>query len=135
MVTSGSFLVRSERDRVNNVAPRPAPDVSSAPAASSVSGASPVVTMDIEVTAEGFVPAVTHIPSGTAVRLRFTRRVEKTCVTEVVLASLNLRRELPVNQAVVIDVPPQRPGVIDFACGMNMVKGQIIVDERREAAR
>jgi plastocyanin domain-containing protein len=93
------------------------------------------VTLDIEVTADGFVPAVTHIPSGTPVRLRFTRRVEDTCVTEVVFASLKIRRDLPVNQAVVIQLPPQPPGVLDFACGMKMVKGQIVVDDRREVTR
>ena len=137
VVTGGSFLVRSERSRVDTTAPRPAPEVANAgnPSPPAAGSTPSVVTLDIEVTADGFVPAVTHIPSGTPVRLRFTRRVEDTCVTEVVFASLKIRRDLPVNQAVVIQLPPQPPGVLDFACGMKMVKGQIVVDDRREVTR
>jgi len=61
------------------------------------------------------------------VRLRFTRKVEATCATEVVFPALKIQKPLPLGQPVIIDVPPQAAGHLAFACGMNMFKGQLIV--------
>jgi plastocyanin domain-containing protein len=41
---------------------------------------------------------------------------------------LNIKRALPLNQPVVIEFTPERNGDIAFACGMDMLKGVVVVD-------
>ena len=79
------------------------------------------------VTDTAFVPDRISIPAGQATDLVFTRTVEKTCATELVIPSLDLRKPLPLNRPVVVSLPPQAAGEIAFACGMNMLKGVVVV--------
>jgi RND family efflux transporter MFP subunit len=130
VVTAGSFLVRSERDRANLSAPRPAPGAApaaSADQAATSSAAEAPKTVDIAVTDKGFTPAEISVPANTRIRLRFTRRVEQTCATDVVFPALKIEKPLPLGVPVIIDVPPQAAGRLAFACGMNMYKGQLII--------
>jgi plastocyanin domain-containing protein len=41
--------------------------------------------------------------------------------------ALNLRHDLPLNREVVVHLPGQPAGTIGFACGMDMVRGSIVV--------
>lgn len=128
VVTNGSFLVRSERDRANPGPPRPMP--SRAPAPVGTPEASRPETpriIDVAITADGFVPAEIPIPAGAPVRLRFTRQVEKTCATDVVFPALKIQKPLPLGQPVIVDLPATLTGRIGFSCGMNMYKGQVVV--------
>jgi len=43
------------------------------------------------------------------------------------LASLNIRRDLPLNTLVTIDFTPDTAGEISFACGMDMLRGTVVV--------
>lgn len=45
----------------------------------------------------------------------------------VVFESLDIRRDLPLNQPVPIEFTPPRTGEIAFACGMNMLKGSVVI--------
>jgi hypothetical protein len=126
VVTSGSFLIRSERDRIHPGAAR-AVVASDAPRPAAVAQVKPPATFDVAITSEGFSPAEISVPAGVPLRLRFTRKVEKTCATEVVFPVLKITRQLPVGKAVVIELPAQPAGRLSFACGMDMYKGQIVV--------
>ena len=55
------------------------------------------------------------------------RTTDKTCGTEVVFPSLNIKRALPLNEPVVIEFTPAKSGDIAFACGMNMLHGTVVV--------
>lgn len=128
VVTTGSFLLRSERDRGNLGAPRPVPDVRPAAGARPASPPEPAVaTFDIAITANGFTPAEINVPAGTRIRLRFTRKVENTCATEVVFPALKIKQALPMGKPVIVDVAPQPAGRLAFSCGMDMYKGQLII--------
>jgi hypothetical protein len=52
---------------------------------------------------------------------------EQDVRTEVVFPSLNLRRALPLNEAVAVECTPKSSGEIGFICGMNMVRGTVVV--------
>lgn len=41
--------------------------------------------------------------------------------------SLNIRRDVPLNQPVVVEFTPPRSGEIAFVCGMNMIGGTVVV--------
>lgn len=115
VVTTGSFFVRAERDRLGL---RPfTPRVT----------ASTEQTAKIVVNEKGFDPATIPLRAGIPARLTFLRTIEQTCATEVFFPLLNLRRQLPLNQPIEIAFTPPKSGEVGFACGMNMLKGAILV--------
>jgi RND family efflux transporter MFP subunit len=126
VVTEGSFFVRAERERLGL---RPA--VTSAAgvvgAAPRVSGAASVQSAKVVVNEQGFEPARVALRAGTLARITFLRTTDKTCGTEVVFPSLNIKRALPLNRPVDIEFTPRNAGEIAFACGMNMLKGVVVV--------
>ncbi|MGE3345606.1 MAG: efflux RND transporter periplasmic adaptor subunit [Vicinamibacterales bacterium] len=128
VVVAGSFALRAERERLGWAPPvprtrraveRPAPVV--APPAEAIP------TRVVEITQAGLVPARVTIPANQAVDLVFIRRVEETCGTDVVIPDLGISRDLPIDTRVTIRLPPQQPGEVTFACGMNMLKGTVVV--------
>jgi RND family efflux transporter MFP subunit len=125
IATKGSFSLRAERERLGLGTPG---GIASPPASpqSSSSGAAEQQVARIEVTEKGFEPATVSLKPSVPVRLTFVRTTEHTCGTEVVVPSLNIRRQLPLNQQVNIDFTP-KAGTLDFACGMAMLKGTIVV--------
>jgi plastocyanin domain-containing protein len=78
------------------------------------------------VNEQGFEPATVAVRAGRPARLTFIRTTDKTCATEVVFPSLNIKRALPLNQPVQIELTPTKSGEIAFACGMNMLRGAVV---------
>ena len=79
------------------------------------------------VTEQGFEPARVTLRAGVPARLIVTRTTDNTCGTEVVVPSLGVKRALPLNTPVTIEFTPAKAGDVAFACGMNMLKGAIVV--------
>lgn len=120
VVGDGSFFLRAERDRLGLRATAAAPTAAPTPHAS-------IQTVKVVVGERGYDPATITVHAGTPVRITFVRTTDKTCGTEVVFPSLNLRRELPLNQPVTIDFTPAKTGELAFVCGMNMLEGRVVV--------
>ena len=75
-----------------------------------------------------FEPATVSVPQGQPIRLKFMRGNGPTCADEVVFADLGVRKALPKNETTVVELPAQAaPRTLTFACGMNMMKGSIVV--------
>jgi plastocyanin len=125
VVTEGSFYVRAERERLGI---RPAKSAAAGPAPSDNRRADAVQTAKVVVSEQGFEPAKLTLRAGTRARITFIRTTDKTCGTEVVFPSLNIRRALPLNEPVEIEFTPLKNGEIAFACGMNMLRGTVVVD-------
>ena len=129
VVADGSFNVRAERDRLGlrsgepAAAARPGAPAAQPPAAAATG---PQETK-VLVTETGFQPEKVAVRSGEPARITFVRTTEKTCATEVVFPSLNIRRPLPLNQPVMIAFTPATSGDVGFVCGMNMLKGTVVV--------
>ena len=83
----------------------------------------------IKVTEKGYEPNQLKLRVGVPARVTFVRETEATCGTEVVLPEYDIERKLPLDEPVVIEFTPQESGEFGFACGMNMVKGKLIVSE------
>lgn len=87
---------------------------------------------EIEVVVDGgYRPGRITVSEGERVRLRFIRREHSPCTREVVFAGLDLRRELPTDQPVVIELQALAVGEYEFKCGMNMIKGVLEVVARK----
>ena len=84
--------------------------------------------IEIAVTAEGFVPAQTKIKAGQPVTLVVTRKVERTCVTDIVLKDFGLKKPLPLNEPVEVTFTPAKPGPVRFTCAMGMVAGELVAE-------
>jgi cobalt-zinc-cadmium efflux system membrane fusion protein len=130
VVTEGSFFVRAERERLGlrpAAAPAaPAPSTATPPA-SRASDTANIQSAKIVVNEQGFEPAKVALRAGAPARLTFIRTTDKTCGTEVVFPSLNIKRALPLNEPVQVEFTPAKSGEIAFACGMNMLKGVVVV--------
>ena len=83
----------------------------------------------ISVTENGFEPENVSVPGGKPVTLVFTRKTDSTCAKEVVipLEGTKIEKPLPLDEAVAIEVTFPKAGSITYACGMDMVKGTVIV--------
>jgi hypothetical protein len=131
VVIEGTFFVRAERERLGlrpAAAATAATEISTGTSpASSRSDTANVQSARIVVNDQGFEPAKVTLRAGTPVRLTFIRTTDKTCGTEVVFPSLNIKRALPLNEPVVIEFMPAKAEEIAFACGMNMLRGAVVV--------
>ena len=77
----------------------------------------------------GFTPSSVTIPSGHAAVIEFTRDSETTCATSVVFPELHIDKPLPLHTPVTIALPSaSTPKTYDFACGMGMMKGSVLVE-------
>jgi thiol-disulfide isomerase/thioredoxin/plastocyanin len=103
------------------------PPATKPPAASRPAAKVPVFA--IIATERGFEPGTITIPRGTPVTLRFTRKVEKTCATEVTFQHDGKTEllALPLDKTVSLTVTFKAPGTITYACAMNMITGTIVV--------
>jgi RND family efflux transporter MFP subunit len=125
VVSKGSFFVRAEAERLGlRSSQSQAPTT---PSAAAQADPASIQSARILVTEKGFEPDRVSLRAGSAARLTFVRTTDKTCGTEVVFPSLNIKRALPLNQPVVIEFVPAKAGDVAFACGMNMLKGVVVV--------
>ena len=87
----------------------------------------PADAIRINVSSSGYEPSQIAVERGRTVKLLFYRTDGQNCASTVVFPQLNITRELPVNQAVVIELTPERAGEFTFTCGMGMYKGLLVV--------
>jgi plastocyanin domain-containing protein len=85
--------------------------------------------VQLQVTEKGFEPDHVTIKPGTKVTLMVTRKTDSTCGTAISIPSKKIKKDLPLNQTVSIDLGVLAKGELNFSCGMNMLRGQIIVQE------
>lgn len=91
-------------------------------------GAAHASVVEVTVDGTGFHPDRIHARAGQPITLAVTRTTDKTCGTEVVIPALGIDRKLPLNERVEVTVTPADKGEIAFACGMDMLKGTIVVE-------
>jgi plastocyanin domain-containing protein len=84
---------------------------------------------EIKITADenGFTPKSVTIKQGEPLVLVVTRTSDATCATEAVFAETGKRYDLPKDQAVRIELPTDTKGTLHFACGMDMYKGEVVI--------
>jgi plastocyanin domain-containing protein len=84
-------------------------------------------TAKIEITTKGYQPTSLKLRRGVRARVTFLRSTDATCVKEIVFPDFNIRCALPLNEPVVVVFTPTRRGAFIFVCGMNMMRGKLIV--------
>lgn len=82
----------------------------------------------VSVTDKGFEPSEIKVKPGSHVTLNVTRKTESTCATNIVIKEKKIKKELPMNQEVAVDVGVVKKGKITFACGMDMISGHVVAE-------
>ncbi len=95
-----------------------------------------VKSNSVDITVEGgYSPNVVSIPKGKPTTLNFFRKDPASCLEEVILSNFKVRKYLPLNKKTPITITPQKTGTFDYACGMNMFHGKIIVVDPEQNRR
>ena len=80
----------------------------------------------IAVGESGYTPAEVTAAAGAPVRLMFTRTSDYGCGQQLVFPDLDIRRDLPLGEAVAVDITMPASGSVRFTCGMDMYQGSVV---------
>jgi plastocyanin domain-containing protein len=84
--------------------------------------------IDVTVTADGFVPSRIAAKVGQPLTLSITRRAEPSCATEIVIKDYGINTPLPKDKTVEVTLTPTKAGNVRFACAMDMIAGELVVE-------
>ncbi len=84
---------------------------------------------EVDITVKGgYSPNVIRVTEGVPLRLRFDRQESGDCTSRVVFADFSASKTLPAFGTATLEFTPDKVGEFDFACGMNMIHGTLIVE-------
>lgn len=84
---------------------------------------------EIKITVRGgYSPDVIAVKQGMPVKLDFYRDESASCTEQVVFGDFGIARDLPAFKTTSIEFTPDKAGEFTFACGMNMVRGKLVVE-------
>lgn len=84
---------------------------------------------EIRVTVKGgYSPDVIVVRQGKPVRLDFYRDETASCSEQVIFGDFGIAKHLPAFETTPIEFTPETPGEFTFTCGMNMMRGKLIVN-------
>jgi plastocyanin domain-containing protein len=84
---------------------------------------------EIKVTVKGgYSPDVIVVKQGVPVKLDFYRDETASCSEQVVFGDFGIARDLAAFKTTSIEFTPDRAGEFTFVCGMNMLRGKLIVE-------
>lgn len=87
---------------------------------------------EIKVTVKGgYSPDVIVVKENQPVRLNFYRDETASCSEQIVFGDFGIARDLPAFKTTPIDFTPDKAGEFTFTCGMNMMRGKLIVEEAK----
>ena len=75
----------------------------------------------------GYSPDIISVKKGQPVRLNFYRDETASCSEQVIFGDFGIARDLPAFKTTAIEFTPDKAGEFTFACGMNMLRGKLIV--------
>jgi plastocyanin domain-containing protein len=83
---------------------------------------------EIEVVVKGgYAPDVIVVKQNQPVRLDFYRDETASCSEQVRFPDFGIARDLPAFQTTPVEFTPDKPGEFTFTCGMNMMRGKLVV--------
>ncbi|HEV8158809.1 MAG TPA: cupredoxin domain-containing protein [Pyrinomonadaceae bacterium] len=84
---------------------------------------------EINVTVKGgYSPNVIVVKENQPVRLNFYRDETASCSETVVFSDFGIAKDLPPFKTTPIEFTPDKTGEFNFVCGMNMLRGKLIVE-------
>lgn len=75
----------------------------------------------------GYSPSSIMIKKNKSVTLKILRTDPSDCLQDLIIPEWKIKKSLPLNKEIAIDLKPDKVGEFPFHCGMNMFHGKIIV--------
>ena len=83
---------------------------------------------EVNVTVKGgYAPDVIVVKQGQPVRLNFYRDETSSCSEQIVFGDFGVARDLPAYETTPVEFTPEKAGEFVFTCGMNMLRGKLVV--------
>ncbi len=76
----------------------------------------------------GYVPNLIKVQQGVPLRLVFDRQESGDCTSRVVFPDFALSKSLAAYGTTAVELLPAEAGQFEFACGMNMIHGTLVVE-------
>jgi P-type Cu+ transporter len=76
----------------------------------------------------GYSPDLIRVRQGVPLRLVFDRQESGDCTERVVFPDFRVTKRLPAFRKTTVELLPERSGRFAFACGMNMVHGELLIE-------
>ena len=77
----------------------------------------------------GYSPDVIVVKQGIPVKLDFYRDETDSCSEKVIFGDFGIARDLPAFRTTSVEFKPGKSGEFVFTCGMNMLRGKLIVNK------
>jgi plastocyanin domain-containing protein len=74
------------------------------------------------------------VKQGVPVKLNFYRDETASCSEDIVFGDFGIARHLPAFQTTAIELMPENAGEFTFTCGMNMMRGKLVVEQSAAGA-
>lgn len=85
---------------------------------------------EVTITVQGgYQPSEVVLKVGVPARLRFVRKDSGGCGEELVIPAFGIQKPLPGLSETVVSFTPDKAGEFPFTCGMQMMKGMLVVRE------
>ena len=82
----------------------------------------------VEVVVDGgYTPNTVVLKQGVPGEVVFERKDPSSCLEKVVFSDLGINQTLPQGEKSAIKIDTSKAGEFDYACGMNMFHGKVIV--------
>ena len=83
---------------------------------------------EVQITVKGgYSPDVIVVRRGVPVKLDFFRDETASCSDQVIFGDFGIARDLPPYKTTAIEFTPEKTGEFTFTCGMNMLRGKLVV--------
>lgn len=75
----------------------------------------------------GYEPEVLYLKQGVPAEVTFKMEDKTACLSHLVFPSLGVDKDLSKEKLAKVQIPIDKAGEIDYACGMDMFHGKIVV--------
>lgn len=75
----------------------------------------------------GYSPATIVLKKGVPAKVNFDMRDSTACLSHVVFEQLGVDKDLTKQKITTIDIPTDKAGTFNYACGMDMFHGKVVV--------
>lgn len=75
----------------------------------------------------GYSPATVVLKKGIPAQVNFDMQDSTACLSHVVFEQLGVDKDLTKQKVTTIDIPTDKAGTFNYACGMDMFHGKVIV--------
>lgn len=75
----------------------------------------------------GYTPNTVVLKKGVPAKIVFERKDPSSCFNEVMFPDFGVHEKLPVGKQHAIEIDTSKPGEYQYACGMNMFHGKVVI--------